>query len=369
MSMIWGIISDTHEDKMNAIGHIMAEFKKRNVQAIVHAGDIELKHLKPELFNNLPVICALVENQVGKPEFAKPPKGWIYTTPGNRIFNFCNVSIYVGHKRSFEFLAGSESDLTRTLNTIRRDHDFVRWLFSGHTHHQIYQQGPLINFVNPGAVESSFEGYEYTVINTETEEIIFSRIPKTKPLKEKFAVGVISDSMNISDLDTTFWKRLEDEVRKYDIKHVIHCGNMAENDIGREELKDFEVFYNLRPDQRNIKAPKNWHLIRSDNPVVEVNGYRFYVQLDLGAELLEQSEYDMHRLCLTLRRKYPGISFVLCGFTNNAFYEEGEQVRIINPGDIVKDLNFAVISLPIAEITFSRVPVEPLPAVNSEKNS
>ena len=365
--MIWGVISDTHEDKMNALPYIMDEFKKRNVQAIIHAGDIEPKHIKPELFNNLPVICALVESQVEKAEFAKPPKGWIFTKPGKRVVNFCNNVIYVGHKRSFEFLTGSEADLIKTMNTIRRDYDFVRWLFSGHTHHQIYKQGPLINFVNPGAAESSFEGYEFAVIDTETEQIVFSRIPKTKPLKERFAVGVISDSLNISDLDSSFWKRLADEFRKYNINHIIHCGNLVESDIGKEELENFQVYYNLRPDQKNPKAPKNWHLISGEQPVVEINGYRFYVQLDLGADLLEQSEYDMHMLCLTLRRKYPGISFVLCGFTNEAFYEEGEQVRIINPGDIVKDQNYAVISLPCAEITFSHVPAEPLPTINSNK--
>ena len=364
--MIWGVIADTHEDKMNALSHIMAEFKKRRVEAIIHAGDIDPKHLKPELFNNLPVICALVESQIGKSEFTKPPKGWIFTKPGERVFNFNNVRIYVGHKRAFEFLAGSEADLTNTLNIIRRDYDFVRWLFSGHTHHQIYKQGPLINFVNPGAAEGSFEGYEFAVINTETDEIVFGHIPKTKPLKEQFAVGVISDSLNISDLDTDFWKRLADEFRKYNIKHIIHCGNLAESDIGKEELENFEVYYNLRSDQKNLTTPKNWHLILGDQPVVEINGYRFYVQLDLGADLLEQSEYDMHKLCLKLRRKYPRICFVLCGFTNDAFYEEGEQVRIINPGDIVKDRNYAVISLPYAEITFSRVPVEPLPPINSD---
>jgi predicted phosphodiesterase len=358
--MIWGVIADTHEDKMNALAHIMAEFKKRNVEAIVHAGDIEPKHLKAELFGNLPVICALTESQIKKKEFARPPKGWIFTQPGKRVYNFCNTKIYVGHKRAFEFLTGSEADLVHTLNIIRKDNDLVRWLFSGHTHHQIYKQGHLINFVNPGAVESSFEGYEFAVINTETDEIVFSRLPKTKPLKERFSVGVISDSLNISDLDADFWKRLAEEFKKHNIKHCIHCGNLAEHDIGRKELEGFEVYYTLRSDQKNRSAPGNWHLIAAEQPVVEINGYRFYVQLYLGADLLEQSEYDMHRLCLKLRRQYPEIDFVLCGFTNDAFYEEGEQVRIINPGDIVKDRNYAVISLPNAEITFSRVPVEPL---------
>ena len=59
--MIIGVLSDTHNDKMNVLPYVMAEFKKRNVEMIVHCGDIEPKHLKPELFNNLPVICALTE--------------------------------------------------------------------------------------------------------------------------------------------------------------------------------------------------------------------------------------------------------------------------------------------------------------------
>ena len=64
--MIWGIISDTHKDKMNAIPHIMAEFRKHGVTHIIHCGDIKPEHLNAELFNNLPVVCALVEEQVDK---------------------------------------------------------------------------------------------------------------------------------------------------------------------------------------------------------------------------------------------------------------------------------------------------------------
>jgi len=182
------------------------------------------------------------------------PEKLDFTKPGKRVVNFCNIVIYVGHKRSFEFLAGSEADLIKTMNLIRRDHDFVRWLFSGHTHHQVYKQSHLINFVNPGAVESSFEGYEFAVINTDTEEIAFSRIPKTKPLKEPLKVGVISDSLNISDLDSSFWKNLAEEFKKYNVKHIIHCGNLAERDIGINEFKDFDVHYNLLPDQKNPNA-------------------------------------------------------------------------------------------------------------------
>ena len=93
---------------------------------------------------------------------------------------------------------------------------------------------------------------------------------------------------------------------------------------------------------------------------MDINGYKFYVQLDLGAALLDKSEVDMHKLCLGLRRQHAEISFVLCGFTHDAFLEEGQEVTILNPGDILKDRSFAVVCLPRKEITLGHVPVDPL---------
>jgi len=363
--MIIGVLSDTHKDKMKALPHIMAEFEKRHVEFVIHCGDIEPKHLDPKLFNNLPVICALTEEQVDKDEFSSPPKGWIFTKPGDRIRDINGERIYVGHKRSFQFLRGSEIDLIQFLNEIRRDHDCVKWLFSGHTHHQIFQQG-ITNFVNPGAVEDSFDGYEFAIIDTEIDQIVYSRIPKTKPTGKSFSVGVISDSLNISELDTEFWERLAKEFEERDVSHIIHCGNIAIEDIGQKELKSFQVHYNLRPDQKDPGGPENWHLIPREEPVVKINGYHFYVQLNLGASLLKQSEIEMQELCRNLRDRYPLISFVLCGFTNDAFYEEGQQIRIINPGDINRDRDMAVICLPRTEITFGHVPVDPLPPITQE---
>jgi predicted phosphodiesterase len=359
--MIIGILSDTHSDEYNALPHIIEQFKKREVEIIIHCGDIAKKHLDAKLFNDLPVICALVKDQVGKEAFLKPPDKWIFTVPGQRIYRLTEYeNIYVGHSLSFEFLTGSEAKLSQTLNEIRKENDGVRWLFSGHTHHQIYKQG-LVSFINPGAVEDSFDGYEFAVINTKNAEIVFGRIPKTNPVRPTFSVGVISDSLNISDMDPSFWGRLVAEFERRGVKYVVHCGNIAIRDIGRPEFQHLNVYYNLRKDQKDPGSPPNWHLIPAENPIVEIEGYKFYVELDLGSALLEKSEVDMYRLCLDLRRNYPEISFVLCGFTNDALLEEGQEVRIINPGDILKDRNFTVICLPRTEITFGHVPVDPLP--------
>ena len=272
--MIIGVLGDTHEDEANAIPHIIREFQKRDVELIIHCGDIEPQHLNAELFGNLPVFCALIEEQKDRPEFeAPPPDGWTFTKPGERIVKLKDcLHAYVGHKRSFGFLKGTEIELDHMMQEIRMKSDWVRWFFSGHTHHQIYKQGHLTSFVNPGAVQDSFDGYEFAIINTVNREIVFCRLPQTKPTKETFSVGVISDSFNISEIDPGFWKKLATEFERRGVRNIIHCGNISLDDIGLKELANFEVYFNSRPDQKIEKIPANWHQVTVENPVVEIEG-------------------------------------------------------------------------------------------------
>lgn len=370
--MRMGIMSDTHFDRKNAMAHIMQEFRKRESEVVLHCGDIRKEHLSPELFLNFPVYCALNQEEAENPAFRVPPSNWRFTLPSNptgdpanRILDINGTRVYLGHKRAFDYLFGSERKLFEVIEAARRTHDGLRWYFSGHTHHQIYMQGKLTNFVNPGAVEGALDGnYEFATIDTDTEEIVFSRILNTKPIIPDFSIGIVSDSLNISKMDPLFWGKLKNEFLRRGVGYVIHCGNIAKEDIGKEEMEPFTVFCNLRKDQEAPKyLPENWRVISKKNPVVEINGYRFYVQLDLGAKLLDLSEVDMGKLSARIRRTYPETTFALCGFTNNAFYEEGEEINIINPGDIRSDRNFCVLCLPRKEITFGHVPTEPLPAV------
>lgn len=76
--------------------------------------------------------------------------------------------------------------------------------------------------------------------------------------------------------------------------------------------------------------------------------------------ILEHSETNMHKLSLHIRKGYPETSFILFGSTNYTFLEEGEQVRIINPGDVVRDRNYSIVTLPTTEIVFSRILPPPL---------
>ena len=361
--MIIGVISDTHKDRANALPHVMVEFKKRNVDIVIHCGDIELQHVNPDFFNGLEVICALNQEQLEKFPVGNPPPRWKFTAPGKRVLDIHGIRCYVGHRMSYDILVGSETDFRKKIELLRRDFDGLRWVFSGHTHHQILFQTQLVNFVNPGAIEDSVDGYEFTIIDTKTDQIVFCRIPKTKSTENPFSVGIISDSLNISKLDVNFWEKLKKEFQERGVTYIIHCGNIALDDIGQKELADFVVYYRLRPDQAIRSNPKNWHLVPKDEPLVEIDGRQFYIHPNLARILLEESEVEMHKECLKTLESYPEVSFILYGGTNETFLDEGPRARIINPGDVVSSRSFAVVCLPRAEITFGHVPVDPLPPI------
>lgn len=369
--MIIGVMSDTHSIENEVVESLVRVFKKRGVERIVHCGDMTQKHVSSKLFSGLPVMCALIEGQYKKsrkktPVFKNIPENWHFTFPRDRIRELDGSKIYLGHKRAFNLLRCTEMEFMAFLDTLRRDNDGLRWAFSGHTHHQSLVQTPQVNFLNPGAVFAGFNGIEYAVIDTTKSEIIFSRIPLTQPTIPDFSVGVISDTLRISQLDASFWEKLSKELHNRNAMTIIHCGNIATEDIGRPELRDFQIYCNVRKTQihKIRKYPKNWHVFCQEEPasdeeaVREINGYKFYVQLDLGVDLMNKSEVGIGHLCTELRQKYGELDYILCGFTRNAMFIEDGKSAVLNPGDAINDRNFAVIYLPVGEITIGHVPVD-----------
>ncbi len=370
-----GILSDTHKDEKKAIPHIMEAFKRNGVEMILHCGDIIPEHVSSELFGHLPVACALVERQKENSVFnEEKPVGWQFTRSGQRVIQLPDGTwVYLGHKRHLDFLRATEERFNEILTDLRQDFDGLRFVFGGHLHFQTYKQGPLVSFINPGAVEDALGwGYEYAIVDTGSGQVTFGRILPTVDDRTPFVVSVISDSLDISHRDATYWLRLAEEFRKKSVSHVIHCGNLALTDIGRPELKEYIVHYAVRQDQKydhldiqkagNI--PPNWKVIAEEDldkgAVVEIAGYRFFVQLDLGLEFMKVSELGMDSMAMQIRRKYPETQFVLCGFTREALLVEGQQVTIINPGDVNSDRSFATIRLPDHEIMFDQVPFDAL---------
>jgi len=375
--MIIGVLSDTHEDKMKALQYIVRkEFLPRGVELIIHCGDIIPEHVDAALFGNLPVICALTDEQEsdcaeGKADTLCPgaePPGWRFTRPGKRIVQIGKISAYVGHKLSYDYWKASKGEIYTKMYEIRKDHNNVRYLFAGHMHHQTLIESPLISFINPGATEGAFGdagGYEFAIVDTETGEIIFSRIKYPMPIKKPLKLGVISDSFDVSEMNPSFWGKLAEKFRKAEVTHVIHCGNISADDVGLKELSDFQVFYYLRPEQeRKPVQPDNWVLIPVDPPIVEINGYRFLVDLTLSRKLLGKSEAETYSITSGILKANPETNFILTGFTQNAFLDEMQNIVVINPGDIKNDQDYTIIDLPRYEITFGRIQKEPLPSLD-----
>lgn len=382
--MIIGIIADTHEDRHNATPHIIKEFKARGVEVVFHAGDLtNVSHYDPKLYGDFPVYYALTEAECErdssgkcirpKPQFMPPSHKWQFTMPEHRIIEVAGDKYYLGHKLPFDFyLATKESDFSQRLQKIRLENDGMRLICGGHSHAQTYHQGLLVSMVNPGAAEGSINwGYEFAIVDTVSGQVVFGRVMPCPTMGDVFTVGVISDSLNVSKLDQQFWSRLRNEFIARDVSHIIHCGNIVLDDIGRPELADFEVYFNLLPEQikqMNIagswgKVPSNWHQIDPDAPVVDIKDQRFYVKLDLALAFMDLSEMGMDGLAMKIRQQYSMTNYVLYGFTNQALYYEGQQIRIINPGDVNNDRNFATICFPRHEITFGHVPLDPLPPI------
>jgi predicted phosphodiesterase len=369
-----GVISDTHLNSKKALEHIIQIFLQKGIELILHCGDIIPEHLDSKLFGGLPVICALINEQVdacnnGKADFFKvgaEPDGWIFTRPDERIVNLGPCSAYVGHKRSFDLLTGSEEKLWQKMHDIRRDNDNCRFLLSGHTHKQTFLKSLYLGFINSGAVEGSFGaagGHEYAIIDTETDTVIFSRIQNPIPIKDKSVIGLITDSYDISEMVPDFWFKLNQAFKAAEVTDIIHCGNIEIADVGHPELSGFTVHYYLRPDQKEPdEKPDNWRLISLEKPIVEINNYRFLVQLALGPELLDHTEVQIHKRITKLQAQYPGlIQYIFCGQTGTGLLEEMETAILINPGSVKICRDYVIIKLPINEYIFSSIQPDPLP--------
>jgi hypothetical protein len=79
--------------------------------------------------------------------------------------------------------------------------------------------------------------------------------------------------------------------------------------------------------------------------------------------MFDKSASDRYRLSLKVQTQYPDAKFILYGFARNGFYEEGENLVFLNPGNVIKDRNYAIISLPSNEITFGHVISESVPSL------
>lgn len=380
-----GFFSDVHDDRAKALPHIVADLiGVRKVDALVCNGDMKRCHMSGKLFGGLPMFCALVDViESERDEIIRAtPKNWVFTKSGARVINIGNLIAYVGHRFSLNFSRDTEDNFNTALAELRRINDGLRLVSCGHTHRQTYLAGQLVTYMNPGAVEDNIGwGYEYAIVDVEKQEYTFTRILPTPDDRPTFCVAIISDTLDISHRDATYWKSLELELKKRNVSEIIICGNIDLADIGRPELESFTVHFGIHADQeykyRTLykekgKIPANWHVLcddqvkldKAEGDFIDINGFGFFIKFDLGLEYLEISEKDMNIRGMKIKKNHPGTNFIIGGSTRQAMYVEGQQASILNPGNVNTDRTFITLELPGHEITIGHIPYPPLPPIN-----
>ena len=156
-----GLISDTHDNE-TATKKAVELFKERNVDFIVHCGDI----IEPEileLFEGLKIMFVLGNNddEAGLNKQAKV-LGFDRITE-EREFVYKNKKFYVYH-------GTSRAKLEAAIKTDKYD-----YILTGHTHVKKHEKIGKTNIINPGALSRA---YPYTIafLDAESEELEFAQI-------------------------------------------------------------------------------------------------------------------------------------------------------------------------------------------------
>lgn len=394
--MILGCFGDTHDEDKELIRQVVEEeFRPRGVEVIVHIGDIIAAHVDSNLFGDFPTICVLTKQQAFDPSFSVSPKNWRFVRPAfpfdepqyvghcsdpqadkfiTELKEYCMAQriyarlvpilapsgewlvAYCGHERSFDVFRNPQKvgDFFAVVNQV---YDGVYLAVTGHMHHQfVFRHGP-ITWINPGAIADAWNRtHEFSVIDTRTKEVVLGRLSTAEAKARPVTVGIVSDTGNVDELDSTFWQRLRREFLKRGVTHVICCGNFCPTDIGRPELSDMWVYYYLLPEYGDVAVkPANWQLIPPTNPIIEICSHRFYVQHNIGPEHADFSEIQRHSTFSGLFEKYKRIDYIVAGLVSGTILQETDSYSFINPGDARDHKYFATVCLPRREYTLSAV--------------
>lgn len=157
-----GIISDTHENE-NAIKKAVKIFKSRNVEFVVHCGDI----ISPQMldyFKELKMKVVFGNNDGEKAGLNKMASeyGWEEITE-EKEFEYKGRRFYVYHGTNKE-------KLDAAIKSNKYD-----YVFTGHTHIKRDDKFGKTRVINPGAL---FRIYPYTIalLDAENDKLEFMKI-------------------------------------------------------------------------------------------------------------------------------------------------------------------------------------------------
>jgi predicted phosphodiesterase len=370
-----GIMGDTHKVRDEVIIRICEDFKRRKVDVKLHTGDIDIQQALRGVYGEGPVYFAISKDQLPffKDENLLSKKlGWDCTYPKDRIIKVGDHYLYLGHAKT--------SDHANKVSQLAVIEEYVGdvWLYGhaeasvvGHTHFSKYLvRGPK-RLINPGTAEGGYGaagGYEYAIWDMETGRITFARILDQVPTKKPLVLGIISNTLDISKMDRTYWLRLSKTFKEEGVTDVVHCGNIAQEDIGKH-LEGFNVHYFLGPDDEDVLSPpQNWQLIDRQRNTFDVDGYYFYIDPDLGHKMLTQNEEEIYNTSAEVLKLHPKIHVIFGASSVSPLMMEKAEALLLVPGDARRWAPYAIVKLPEYEITFDHLERNPLPPLELSRD-
>lgn len=157
--MLIGVLSDTH-DQFARTRVAVSMLLDKNVQALIHCGDITDTPILDLLVGGIPSYFVFGNNDWDRPGLERYAREQGLTCLGDQgIIELAGKKIGVTH-----------GDRTSTMRSLRQQH--VNYLLSGHTHVASDDLDGITRYVNPGALHRTSKPSVCT-INLEVDAVRF----------------------------------------------------------------------------------------------------------------------------------------------------------------------------------------------------
>ena len=148
---------------------------------------------------------------------------------------------------------------------------------------------------------------------------------------------------------------------------VIHCGDIDPINWNAESFCGLPVAVALTDGQvgddryRRELVPDNWQITVPGNRVISVFVHLIYLGHKIGWDCLTKSIREVQQKIDLHRKERDALRHMFTGHSHQQFLLRDDLIDLINPGETLGKYQYALMDPDTGEITFTRLPFEPIP--------
>ena len=148
---------------------------------------------------------------------------------------------------------------------------------------------------------------------------------------------------------------------------VIHCGDIDPINWNAESFCGLPVAVALTDGQvgddryRRELVPDNWQITVPGNRVISVFVHLVYLGHKIGWDCLTKSIREVQQKIDLHRKERDALRHMFTGHSHQQFLLRDDLIDLINPGETLGKYQYALMDPDTGEITFTRLPFEPIP--------